>query len=756
MQKTTPLIPSAAVIVLAAAAACAPARVDIAPAHAAQAAPAADYSAPATVSPKTNTDWWPEQVDLSKLRRFSGGNPYGTSDDYAERFASLDLAAVKADLAVVLSESRDWWPADYGDYTGFFIRMAWHSAGTYRALDGRGGADGGQQRFEPLNSWPDNANLDKARRLLWPVKQKYGAAISWADLMILAGNVAMEEAGFATLGFAGGRVDDWQADVVYWGAEQEMLGVDRFHGNRELEDPLAAVRMGLIYVNPEGIDGNGDPVAAAGDIRSTFARMAMNDVETVALIAGGHTFGKAHGAHKPGDCVGVEPAAAGVEAQGFGWTNTCGSGTGADTTTSGLEGAWTSTPNRWSHQYLTNLYAFEWEQTKSPAGAEQWVPAGGAAAQLVPDAHDPSKRHAPIMFTTDLSLKEDPAYRAITEGFRDDPAAFEAEFAKAWFKLTHRDLGPKSRYLGPEVPEQDFLWQDPIPAIDYELVGVNDVSALKKAILATDLTTSDLVRVAWASASSFRETDMRGGANGARIRLEPQVSWAANDPAELSRALDALERVQAAFNDEATGGTQVSLADVVVLAGAVGVEQAVKAAGASSTVGFVPGRNDAAQDQTDPVSFAFLEPKADGFRNYFTDASHLRPSDALIEKAALLGLDPAEMTALVGGLRVLDANAGGSQHGVFTDRPGVLSNDFFVNLVDMSTTWRPAADGTFEGVGPDGTVRWTATEVDLVFGSNAELRALAEVFAYDEARFRDTFIAAWTKVMRADRFDLHR
>lgn len=704
---------------------------------------------------KDNRSWWPNQVDLSPLRRNEAGNPYGADYDYAAAFAQLDLAAVKADIAKVMTTSQDWWPADFGTYAGLFIRLAWHSAGTYRAHDGRGGADGGQIRFEPLNSWPDNGNLDKARRILWPVKQKYGNRISWADLLILAGNVALEQSGLKTIGFAGGRVDDWEADLVYWGPEDKFLASERFHGNRQLELPLAAVQMGLIYVNPEGPDGNPDPKLAAADIRETFARMGMNDVETVALIAGGHTIGKAHGAH-PASCVGVEPAAAGVEAQGLGWKNSCGTGKGVDATTSGLEGAWTATPDRWGPQYLGFLYGFEWEKTRSPAGAIQWKPKDPSAASLVPDAHDPTRRHAPMMLTTDLSLREDPAYDAIARRFKDDHEAFSAEFARAWIKLTHRDLGPKSRYLGPEVPSETFIWQDPIPAVDYQLVGADDVAKLKAAILATGLSASDLVQVAWASASTYRDSDMRGGANGARIRLEPAVNWKVNDPDELKASLAKLEEVQAAFNASASGGKKVSLADVIVLAGAAGIEQAAKAGGSTATVPFTPGRNDATAEQTDVAFWAYLEPRADGFRNYYTADAGMRPADALIDRAALLGLTPAEMTALVGGLRVLDVNTGGARHGVFTDRPGTLSNDFFVNLLDLSTTWTPKGDGTFEGVGPDGKVRWTATEVDLVFGSNSELRAIAEVYAYDPARFQADFIAAWNKVMMADRFDLHR
>jgi len=729
-----------------------PKAVTEAPAEAAPvAAPAAAEALPAGYI-KENTAWWPDKVDLSPLRNNAAANPYGAGFDYAAAFNKLDLAAVKADLAAVLTKSQDWWPADYGNYGPLFIRMAWHSAGTYRTLDGRGGSDGGQLRFEPLNSWPDNANLDKARRLVWPVKEKYGNSISWADLMVLAGNVSLETMGFKTVGFAGGRVDDWEADLVYWGPENEMLADARYHGERKLQDPLAAVQMGLIYVNPEGPNGNPDPIAAAYDIRDTFARMGMNDEETVALIAGGHTFGKAHGAYSPKDCVDVEPAAAGVERQGTGWINKCGTGKGADTVTSGLEGAWTSAPAQWTNQYLANLHNFDWEKTKSPAGATQWKPKSGGGEGLVPDAHDAAKRHAPMMFTTDLSLKEDPAYAAISKRFMENQPEFERAFGEAWFKLTHRDLGPRARYLGPEVPAQVFTWQDPLPAADYAAINDADATRLKSDILASGLTVSELVRVAWASASTYRGTDMRGGANGARIRLAPQASWAVNDPAEVTKVVTALEGIQAAFNG-AGKGKAVSVADLLVLGGAAAIE---KAAGQGAKVPFAAGRVDATADQTDPVSFAFLEPKADGFRNYYTDAALRRPAAELVEKADLLGLTVPEMTALVGGLRVLDANAGGSKLGVFTDEPGVLSNDFFVNLLDLTTTWAPRADGTFEGKGPDGAVRWTATEADLVFGSNSELRAICEVYSYDPAKFQADFISAWTKVMNADRFDLKR
>ncbi|MBX2801909.1 MAG: catalase/peroxidase HPI [Myxococcales bacterium] len=703
---------------------------------------------------KPNDFWWPEQVDLSPLRRAAASNPHGADFDYAAAFETLDLKAVKADIEAVLTDSQDWWPADYGNYGPLFIRMAWHSAGTYRVLDGRGGAGGGQQRFEPLNSWPDNANLDKARRLLWPVKQKYGHALSWADLMILTGNVAMESMGFQTLGFAGGRVDDWEADLVYWGPEAEMLASNRFHGDRQLQRPLAASRMGLIYVNPEGPDGNGDPKSAAHDIRTTFGLMAMNDEETVALIAGGHTFGKAHGAHAPSKCVDVEPAGAAIGSQGMGWHNKCGKGNAEDTVTSGLEGAWTAAPVNWTHQFFSNLFSFEWTQTKSPAGATQWHPTDPAAATLVPDAHLADARHPPMMLTTDLSLREDSTYAEISKRFQEDPAAFEAAFAKAWFKLTHRDLGPRSRYLGPEVPDEVFIWQDPLPEAEGQPLRAADVASLKKQILASDLTVSELVRVAWASASSFRDTDRRGGANGARIQLEPQRNWAVNDPANLGRVLGVLQGIKADFDK---GARTVSLADLVVLGGAAAIEKAAKDAGHSVTVPFVPGRVDATQEQTDVVSFSYLEPAADGFRNYYTSDALRRPSDALIDKASLLGLTVPQMTALVGGMRVLGTNAGGSTHGQLTDAVGTLDNAFFVNLLDLSTTWTPASDAyTFEGKGADGAVRHTATEADLVFGSNAELRAVAEVYAYDEATFVEHFVDAWTHVMQADRFDLHR
>jgi catalase-peroxidase len=708
---------------------------------------------------KPNQFWWPEQVDLSPLRQHSPqSNPFGEAFRYAEAFAALDLDAVKKDIEGIMTTSQDWWPADYGHYGPFFIRMAWHSAGVYRIADGRGGAAGGQQRFEPLNSWPDNVNLDKARRLLWPVKKKYGRSLSWADLMVLTGNVALESMGFSTYGFAGGREDDWEADLVYWGPEEKFLDDERYTDDRELAKPLAAVQMGLIYVNPEGPNGNPDPQLAANDIRETFGRMAMNDEETVALIAGGHTFGKAHGARKPEGCVGPAPAGAEVEEQGFGWRNKCGSGNGADTVSSGLEGAWSVNPIAWTSQYLDNLFGFEWVQTKSPAGATQWIPADGQAANLVPDAHDASKRHAPIMFTTDLSLKVDPSYREIAQRFQQDPKAFELAFAKAWYKLTHRDMGPVTRYLGSEVPAQALIWQDPIPAVDYALIDDVQVAALKAKILDSGLSTGELVRTAWAAAASFRATDLRGGANGARLRLDPQRNWAVNDPKGLRKALKRLERVQKRFNRGLPRGTRVSLADVIVLGGAAAIEQAAKAGGTTIAVPFAPGRNDADQSQTDAASFAVLEPQADGFRNFYTDSAQQSPANALVDRANLLSLTVPEMTVLVGGLRSLDANTGGSAHGVFTDRPGTLSNDFFVNLLDMGTAWSKAEDAEGVYVGRDrstGDARWTATPVDLLFGSHSELRAVAEVYAGDDAQnmFLRDFVKAWHKVMNLDRFD---
>jgi catalase-peroxidase len=707
--------------------------------------------------PVANQFWWPDLLDLKPLRQNAvESNPLGGEFDYAAAFAKLDLKAVKADINAALTQSQPWWPADYGNYGPFFIRMAWHSAGTYRTFDGRGGAGGGQQRFEPLNSWPDNANLDKARRLLWPIKQKYGRSLSWADLMVLTGNVAMENMGFQTFGFGGGRTDDWEADLVYWGPETKFLADERYSGDRQLKKPLAAVQMGLIYVNPEGPNGNHDPLSAARDIRETFGRMAMNDEETLALIAGGHSFGKAHGAKPADTCIGVAPAAAGVERQGFGWDNKCGTGKGVDTTTSGLEGAWTSTPTAFSMQYLENLFAYDWEKTKSPAGATQWIPKGGAAAGTVPDAHDPAKSHAPIMFTTDLALKEDPAYRKIAQRFVKNPKEFELAFAKAWFKLTHRDLGPKARYVGAEVPKEALIWQDPLPAVDHPLVTAADVATLKSAVLASGLTGPELVRTAWASAASFRGTDMRGGANGARVRLAPQKDWAANNPAELAKVLGKLETVRADFNRKAGGGVKISMADMIVLAGNAAVEAAARAAGHQVSVPFTPGRTDATQAQTDVASFALLEPQADGFRNYFAAGNALSPAEMLVDRANMLNLTVPEMTVLVGGLRALDANAGAAKHGVFTAKPGVLTNDFFVNLLDMGTAWTKApTDGLYEGR-DRGTnaLKWTATPVDLVFGSNSELRAVAEVYAAEDAKdqFVRDFVGAWTKVMSLDRF----
>ena len=709
--------------------------------------------------PKSNQFWWPEQLDLSPLRQHAAeSDPMGGDFNYAEEFEGLDLDALKKDITTLMTTSQDWWPADYGTYGPFFIRMAWHSAGTYRVADGRGGAGGGQQRFEPLNSWPDNANLDKARRLLWPIKQKYGQKISWADLMVLTGNVALESMGFKTFGFAGGREDDWEPDLVYWGPETRMLADERYTGDRKLENPLAAVQMGLIYVNPEGPNGNPDPIAAAADIRETFGRMAMNDEETVALIAGGHTFGKAHGAHDPSGCLGPAPAAAGIEEQGLGWNNKCGKGNAEDTVTSGLEGAWSSSPTAWTTQYLDNLFAFEWVQTKSPAGAIQWVPDDESTANLVPDAHDPSKRHAPIMFTTDLSLKFDPSYRKIAKRFQENPEEFELAFAKAWFKLTHRDMGPRARYLGAEVPAEALIWQDPVPAVDYALIDAADITKLKSEILASGLTVPELVRTAWASAATFRGTDMRGGANGARIRLAPQKTWEVNNPAELAKVLKRLEGIQKDFNRTQSGGKQVSLADLIVLGGSAAIEQAAKNAGHDVQVPFTPGRTDASQEQTDANSFAVLEPTADGFRNYFGNGNGRSPTEMLVDRANLLTLTVPEMTVLVGGMRALNANAGQSEHGVFTDQPGTLSNDYFVNLLDMSTQWSKssASEGIYEGRDRGtGELKWTATPVDLVFGSNSELRAVAEVYAADDAgeMFVLDFADAWTKVMNLDRFD---
>jgi catalase-peroxidase len=707
-----------------------------------------------------NRFWWPEQLDLSPLRSHgAASNPLGEQFDYAKEFASLDLAAVKQDIRKVLTTSQDWWPADYGHYGPFFIRMAWHGAGTYRTLDGRGGASGGQLRFDPLNSWPDNGNLDKARRLLWPVKAKYGQKISWGDLMVLSGNVAMESMGFEIYGFAGGRKDDWEPDLVYWGPEKKFLADERYSGDRQLKKPLAAVQMGLIYVNPEGPNGVPDPLASAKDIRETFGRMAMNDEETVALIAGGHTFGKAHGAGDPSKCVGAEPAAGAVEQQGFGWQNKCGKGNGVDTITSGLEGSWSANPIAWTTQYFDNLFAFEWVQTKSPAGAIQWIPANGQGANLVPDAHDPSKRHAPIMFTTDLAMKFDPAYSKISKRFRDKPEDFKVAFAKAWFKLTHRDMGPRTRYLGADAPAGDLIWQDPLPRVDHALVDAKDVAALKTTILASGLTVPELVRTAWAAAASFRGTDLRGGANGARLRLTPQKDWAVNDPAELTKVLARYEAIQKDFNRAPAGGRKISMADLIVLGGVAAVEKAARDAGQTLNLPFTPGRTDASQAQTDVTSFAVLEPVADGFRNYYAAGLTRAPAELLVDKANQLTLTVPETTALVGGLRALNANAGRTAHGVFTSRPGTLTNDFFVNLLDMSTQWSKSAqaEGIYEGRDrKSGALKWTATPVDLVFGANSELRAIAEVYASadGQARFTQEFARAWTKVMTLDRFDL--
>ncbi len=709
---------------------------------------------------KSNKFWWPEQLDLSSLRAHdASSNPYGKDFNYAKEFKSLDLQAVKKDINDCLTQSQDWWPADYGNYGPFFIRMAWHSAGTYRTLDGRGGAGGGQQRFDPLNSWPDNANLDKARRLLWPVKQKYGKKISWADLMVLTGNVAMENMGFNTLGFAGGRADDWEPDMVYWGPETKFLEDNRRTKDGKLKGPLAAVQMGLIYVNPEGPNGVPDPLAAAKDIREAFGRMAMNDEEIVALIAGGHTFGKAHGAHSPKDNVGAEPAAAAIEEQGFGWKNKAGKGNAEDTVTSGLEGAWTSSPAQFTTMYLDNLFKFEWKQTKSPAGATQWIPTDESAKNMVPDAHIKDKYHAPIMFTTDIALKMDPGFKVIAKRFQEKPEEFKKAFAAAWFKLTHRDMGPRSRYLGADVPALELTWQDPIPAVDHKLIGAEDIVKLKSDILGSGLTVSELVRTAWASASSFRGSDMRGGANGARVRLEPQKSWAANDPQELDKALKVLEKIQKDFNASRSDGTKVSLADLIVLGGSAAVEKAAKDAGYSVEVPFAPGRTDASQDQTDVNSFSVLEPAADGFRNYFSEKSERSPADMLVDKANQLTLTVPEMTVLVGGLRALDANSARSRNGVFTARPGTLTNDFFVNLLDMSTKWKKSSEseGLYEGHDrKTDELKWTATSVDLIFGSNSELRAVAEVYASEDSKekFVRDFAAAWTKVMTLDRFDL--
>ncbi len=708
----------------------------------------------------TNRDWWPHQLNLKILhQRSSLSDPMDKDFNYAEEFKTLDLAALKQDLVAVMTDSQDWWPADFGHYGPFFIRMAWHSAGTYRTGDGRGGGGNGSQRFAPLNSWPDNVNLDKARRLLWPVKQKYGRKISWADLMILAGNVALESMGFKTFGFAGGRVDIWEPEEdIYWGAEGKWLDDQRYTGDRQLENPLAAVQMGLIYVNPEGPNGNPDPIASARDIRETFARMAMNDEETVALIAGGHTFGNCHGA---GDAahVGPDPEAAGLGEQGLGWKSSFGTGHGGDTISSGLEVTWTTTPTRWSNNYFENLFGYEWELTKSPAGAHQWKPKNGGGEGTVPHAHDATKRIAPSMLTSDIALRADPAYEKISRRFFENPAAFADAFARAWFKLTHRDMGPRERYLGPEVPAEELIWQDPVPAVDHPLIGSQEIASLKADILASGLSVSELVTTAWASACTFRGSDKRGGANGARIRLSPQKYWAVNEPAQLGKVLETLEGIQSRFNSAQPGGMKVSLADLVVLAGCAGIEQAAKNAGHEITVPFTPGRTDASQEQTDVDSFAFLEPVADGFRNYLKTTFSVPAEELLIDKAQLLTLTAPEMTVLVGGMRVLNANAGESPHGVFTARPQVLTNDFFVNLLDMGTEWtaRSKDEDVFDGRDrKTGELKWTGTRVDLVFGSNSQLRALAEVYATSDSqeKFVRDFVAAWNKVMNLDRFGL--
>ncbi|CVF11023.1 MULTISPECIES: catalase/peroxidase HPI [Serratia] len=716
---------------------------------------------PAPQNGPTNQDWWPNQLSLKPLHQHSPlSDPMDKDFNYADAFNSLDLAAVKQDLHALMTDSQEWWPADFGHYGGLFIRMAWHSAGTYRIGDGRGGAGEGQQRFAPLNSWPDNVSLDKARRLLWPIKQKYGRNISWADLIILTGNVALESMGFKTFGYAGGRADTWEPDDVYWGSEKIWLELSggpnsRYSGDRDLENPLAAVQMGLIYVNPEGPDGNPDPVAAARDIRETFARMAMNDEETVALIAGGHTFGKTHGAG-PASNVGADPEAAGLESQGLGWHSTFGTGVGKDAITSGLEVTWTTTPTQWNHDFFRHLFEYEWELSQSPAGAHQWV--AKDIGETIPDAFDPNKKRRPTMLTTDLSLRFDPAYEKISRRFYEHPEELADAFARAWFKLTHRDMGPRPRYLGPEVPQEELIWQDPIPAVDHPLIDEQDIAALKNAVLASGLPVSALVSTAWASASSFRGSDKRGGANGARIRLAPQKDWAVNQPAQLAATLAKLESIQRAFNDAQAGGKRVSLADLIVLAGAAGVEQAAKNAGLALTLPFAPGRMDASQEQTDVDSFEAMEPLADGFRNFLKGKYRVPAETLLVDKAQLLTLTAPEMTVLVGGLRVLGANVGGTPHGVFTQRPQALTNDFFVNLLDMGTTWHPVSeDGLFEGRDRrSGAVKWTGTRVDLVFGSHAQLRALAEVYGSADAqeKFAHDFVAAWNKVMNLDRFDL--
>ena len=720
---------------------------------------AAPARPPKRAAATTNADWWPNRLDLAVLHQHSSkSDPMGEDFDYAAAFRTLDLHAVVADLTALMTDSQDWWPADYGHYGPFFIRMAWHSAGTYRIADGRGGAGSGAQRFAPLNSWPDNGNLDKARRLLWPIKQKYGRKLSWADLMVLAGNVALESMGFRTFGFAGGRPDIWEPDQdIHWGSERTWLGDERYSGERELAQPLGAVQMGLIYVNPEGPNGRPDPLASARDIRETFARMAMNDEETVALVAGGHTFGKCHGAAPPAEHVGPEPEGAAIEEQGFGWTNRFGGGHGVHTITSGIEGAWTTHPVQWDHNYLQNLFGYEWELTKSPAGAHQWTPKDPSAAGTVPDAHDPTRRHAPMMTTADMALRMDPAYEKVSRHFLANPKALEDAFARAWYKLTHRDMGPAARYLGPLVPTEPQLWQDPIPPVDHPLVDAQDIAALKASVLASGLSVPQLVRTAWASASTFRGSDKRGGANGARIRLAPQKDWAVNEPAELAAVLATLEAVQRDFNGAQAGGKRVSLADLIVLGGCAAVEAAARQAGHAVTVPFTPGRMDASAEQTDVEAFAVLEPVADGFRNHQRPGQAEAAAEMLVDRAQLLTLTAPEMTVLIGGLRVLGANVGGSAHGMFTTRPGLLSNDFFVHLLDMRTRWQRSSEGVLEGRDrASGELRWTGTVVDLVFGSNSQLRALAEVYASSDAEavFVRDFVAAWHKVMNLDRFDL--
>ena len=708
---------------------------------------------------KSNLFWWPDQIDLSPLRDHDArSNPLGEDFNYAKAFKKLDYDAVKADLNTLMTDSQDWWPADWGNYGPFMIRMTWHAAGTYRTLDGRGGAGGGQQRFDPLNSWPDNGNLDKARRLLWPIKQKYGENLSWADLIVLAGNVALENMGFETYGFAGGRDDDWEPDMVYWGPEVEMLASDRRGKDGKLQKPLAAVHMGLIYVNPEGPGGKPDPLASAKNIRESFARMAMNDEETLALVAGGHTFGKMHGAHKPKDCLGAEPGAAGIEEQGFGWKNKCGKGHSEDTTTSGLEGAWTQAPTQWTTLYLSNLLDNEWELTTSPAGAKQWVPKDKAMHETVPDAHIEGKMNPPVMTTADLAFREDPAYRKIAERFMENPDEYQKAFAKAWYKLTHRDMGPRANYLGKEVPTEKLIWQDPIPKSEGKLISASDAKSLKQEILESGLSAQELVRVAWGAASSYRDSDMRGGANGARIALAPQKDWEVNNPAEVQKVVSTLRKIQEDFNDSLISSKKVSLADLIVLGGGAAIEKAAKDAGVTIEVPFAPGRGDASQAHTDVTSFDLLKPKADAFRNYYSKGYYKSPTDALVDKADQLALTVPEMTVLIGGMRALGANADGSKHGVFTETPGKLTNDYFVNLLDMATKWRKAKSGNlYEGVDrKTGELKYTATPVDLIFGSSSELRAVAEVYAFDNSkeRFVKDFVKAWSKVMQNDRFDL--